>query len=130
MKIIYYPLSILIVLNIIGLFFEGSLQTVTVNRFDTDFSFSLDLSTISLYILIATVITAIIVVGFNILGSGYGDTAVHLITMIILYVGIWLILTPIAWSLIMTIKTIGVIIYFMLLIMYTIGVSSALAGSD
>lgn len=121
MKLLYFPLGVLIILGMINIFLGIDIPSVHITRLDTNIHINLDLKSIGISILIGSLV-AIALIGFNILGSGLNDSATHLITYIIFYAGIWLLLTPLCWNLIMTYETTGILVYFVLMISYIIGV--------
>jgi len=85
------------------------------------FTFGLD-ETIGAILILTVVAVAVGIIGIRIFGSGFGETTVKYITLILTYVGIWMLFSLIAYPLIISITGLGTLIYLGLTIAYTIGV--------
>lgn len=70
------------------------------------------------------------VTGISVLGSGLSGDNAKLIVVAFGYLSIWLLLSILAYGLIVSIEIFGGIIYVMLTIAYVIGVGQSLAGGN
>jgi len=69
-----------------------------------------------------------LVIGFNILASGFSDTGVKALSTGLLYTGLWAVLSVLAFPLFKDIKVFGTLIYVALTIIYVIGVIEKMYG--
>ena len=144
-KLIWTPLFILIVLAflniLLGFNFGGYsvsdvVSTTTLIDGSTttfvseyDFSFGIDEGTGWIAILVG-LLTLGAVVGANVLGSGLNDTSSKAVMTIIVFTGLWSFFSVFGWNLITGIATWGVIIWFGLTLMFTIGVIRQIFGGN
>ena len=144
-KLIWTPLFILIVLAFLNILLgfnfggysvsdvvstttivDGS-STTLINEYD--FSFGIDEGTGWIAILVG-LLTLGAVVGANVLGSGLNDTSSKAVMTIIVFTGLWSFFSVFGWNLITGIATWGVIIWFGLTLMFTIGVIRQIFGGN
>lgn len=141
MSLIGISLMIIIVIVMFSLIFDtsfiGSLVSIGVDNtsivngssttyivtsegvlFNIDTS---DLITAGITILVAIILVATIT-GVQFLGSGLSSESVRIFILLTGYIGIWTVLSILAFNLIVSIAIFGSIIYIMLTIGYTIGV--------
>jgi len=144
-KLIWTPLFILIVLAflniLLGFNFGGYsvsdvVSTTTLIDGSTktyvseyDFSFGIDEGTGWIAILVG-LLTLGAVVGANVLGSGLNDTSSKAVMTIIVFTGLWSFFSVFGWNLITGIATWGVIIWFGLTLMFTVGVIKQIFGGN
>lgn len=81
--------------------------------------------------LVAVIIGAIALglIGLNVLGSGLSDFSVKIIWNGIVYYGLWIALSVLAFNLIVGIPIFGVLLWFFLTFFYSLGVFGKM-GSD
>ena len=135
MRILYYAIVPLLFVCLLDILLGGDLISVEVKYYvydsvDKDIdskTFDFEIST-AMAILTA-IITAVILLGIQILGSGLQDTTVRVVTLIILYMGIWTILSIMGWDLLFSNKIVGTIIYVFLCLFYIIGIADKIGGS-
>ena len=123
----------LIVLSILSMIFGNefmiiiSLQDIEEEKTmaewleEFDFGSSLAGGTIVGVSIVVLIAGLSIIIGLQILGSGLSDTTVKVLTIIISYTTLWLILSLLAFPLIMEIHTFGLIIYTVLSLIFVIG---------
>lgn len=87
----------------------------------SDVVFSIDGITGAIVILIV-IVTIASVIGIQILGSGLSDASVRVITAVLVYSGLWGVLSVLSGSLIFSIEVFGSVIYIVLTLFYVIGV--------
>lgn len=96
-----------------------------------DVLFNIDTSTLIVAGIVLIVSIGIIagVTGIQVLGSGLSPSSVRIIILITSYVGIWSVLSILAFSLIVSIEIFGSVIYISLTLAYVIGVIQKISGS-
>lgn len=108
---------------------DGDTSTLLVEGVEVIFQIdttSLITAGISLLITIGVVAG---ITGISFLGSGLNSESVRIIVLLSAYVGIWITLSLITYSLIVEIQIFGSLIYIGLTIGYAIGVVQKLSGS-
>jgi len=92
---------------------------------------SLDLGFNMTYGLVTVIVSAIALglIGLNVLGSGLSDFSVKIIWNGIVFYGLWLIFSVLSYSSIVSIPTFGIIFWFLLTFVYTLGIFNMM-GSD
>lgn len=138
MKIIYIAIIPLLILSIISVLFGKELTGLDIKYYVYDaVDQDIDSKTIKFNILddvkegLSILISLIVVVGLlgiNILGSGLTGEATKIMSTLILYIGIWCILTILSWDFIFANDIIGFLIYIFFAIFYVIGVANMLRG--
>ena len=98
---------------------NGTISELEFEQIVADFQFDAILQAI---IWISIIASIIVLSSLNILGSGLSDTGSHWLGLGIFFVAIWTILSILSFPLIMSIKTIGFLIYLVLTIIYAIDV--------
>lgn len=93
------------------------------------YEINIDYLTGGLSIVIA-IITIASLIGIQILGSGFSDTTIRVLTLATAYTGIWSLFTILAYDLIFSIETFGGIIFIALTLIYAIGVIQKIAGGN
>jgi len=88
---------------------------------EVDILFFIDpvLGAISIFVIIAIIVG---VLGINILGSGLSSESVRIISAVVIYGGLWTIMSILAIPLIISIEYFGGIIYVVLTVGYVYGV--------
>jgi len=135
MRILYIAIIPLLFLCLLDILLGGDLISVEVKYYVYDsvdrdidsktFDFEIDTA----MAILTAIITAVILLGIQILGSGLQDTTVRVVTLIILYMGIWTILSIMGWSLLFSNKITGTIIYVFLCLFYIVGIADKIGGS-
>lgn len=136
-------LMIMLVLTIISITFGGTISgipqqiiidnsqiingTTTSYYQEVEVLFYID-PLIQAIAILVVVIALVSVLGIQILGSGLSESAQHIITICILYITIWTILSLLSYALIVSIEIFGLLLYLALTIMYIIGVSNKLTN--
>lgn len=144
--VITATLFIMIVIALFSIILGGSFTTVPMETvIDNEVLidgitryFELDIETtffnidpVAGAIVILTVILALVLIlGIQILGSGLSPQSVKIGTILTIYIGLWIILSALASSLIKEIELFGSVIYITLTIAYTVGVFQKISGSD
>lgn len=134
--LIAISLGILIVISIFAIITGSSIKEIgaenitttgNVNQSSTSYdisdigaTFYIDEFAGALVIIIAIMIIAVII-GLNIFGSGLSDRSVKIVSTGLTYYGIWTIFSILSYPLIVSIETVGVLIYICLTIIFTIG---------
>lgn len=134
--LIAISLGILIVISLFAIITGSSLKEIGVENIEAtglvnESSSSYDISDIgatfyideftgALVIIIAIMIIAVII-GLQIFGSGLSDQSVKILSIGITYYGIWSIFSVLSYELIISIEVIGVLLYIVLTIVFTIG---------
>ena len=137
MRIIYLAIIPLLFIGLLSIILGSDLVSIEIrylkyDAVDKDFdakhlTFEIDDLTYGMSIFVA-IITATALIGIQILGSGLQDTSVRVITLIILYMGLWTLLSILGWNLLFANQIVGSIVYVFLCLFYIIGVSSKIAG--
>jgi len=135
MRILYLAIIPLLFLCLLSIILGDDLVSVEVKYYvydsvdkDVDsktFNFEIDTA----MAILTAIITATILLGIQILGSGLQDTTVRVVTIIILYMGIWTILSIMGWNLLFSNKVVGTIIYVFLCLFYVIGIADKIGGN-
>lgn len=145
---IFYPLVILLTISLFTQFYyydtatfdsdETQTQNLVANQTLNGTSQELELEQGSLdlgfnmtYGLVAVIVSAIALglIGLNVLGSGLSDFSVKIIWNGIVFYGLWLIFSVLSYSSIVSIPTFGIIFWFLLTFVYTLGIFNRM-GSD
>lgn len=80
--------------------------------------------------LLITIIVIASITGIQVLGSGLSTASVKIFIILTGFVGIWTVLSLLAFNLINSIQIFGSLIYITLTLMYTIGVIQKITGND
>lgn len=93
--------------------------------------FTIDTSTIigAITIISITLIAIAGVTGISVLGSGLNPQSARIIILAITYTGIWVLLSTLAFALIISIEVFGSVIYVAITIAYVLGVIQSISGS-
>lgn len=96
----------------------------------TDILFSIDTGTIigAITIISITLIAVAGIVGISFLGSGLNPASTKIIILALTYTGLWVLLSTLAYSLIVSIEIFGGVIYVSITIAYVIGVIQSISG--
>ena len=96
----------------------------------TDVLFAIDTSTIvgAITIISITLIAVASVVGISVVGSGLNPQSARIVVLAITYTGLWVLLSTLAYSLIVSIEIFGGVIYVTITIAYVIGVIQSISG--
>ncbi len=94
-----------------------------------DFSFTLSPAEAGLSTIVGIFVVAAMI-GLNILGSGLSDESVETMIGIVVYAGIWATLSIISGVMILSIPIFGVVIYFVMTLVYTFGVIQKVTGDS
>lgn len=142
--LIYIPLGVLVVLAFVVLIFGNSFVfysnvnsitttfiingtiTEVITTYQLNFGISIQEGIISLIIGISVVVGLI---GVNVVGSGLTDEAVRILTIIIIFVGLWFFLSSITYSLFTMIEYFW-ILYWFFTFLYTFGVIEKIVGGN
>jgi hypothetical protein len=138
MKLIFYPIIMLLVIALISILLGNDLTSIEINyvkydAFGYDYdhkkiTFDLDPLTYGISFL-TLIITSTVFVGVMIVGSGLQESSVRTIIIIVMYLGLWISLSILALDLLFLNAIIGGIVYSFLCLLYIIGVSQNIAGS-
>lgn len=137
MKIIFLGIIPLLILAILSVVFGSDMNSISIvyykwDNVDLDLdkkTMEFDISDIEAGIVILITILAIVaIMGINILGSGLTGESTRIITILILYIGIWSILSILAWDLLFENVMIGSIIYIFLALFFVIGTANMLTS--
>lgn len=79
--------------------------------------------------LLITITVVAGITGISVLGSGLNPASARIIILLTAYLGIWSVLTVLAFNLISSIEVFGGVIYISLTIGYAVGVVKKLSGS-
>ena len=103
-------------------FIDGASNTFEV--LNAQFLVAIDTSTLvgALLIITGTLIAIALITGITFLGSGLNPESSRIVVLGTTYVGIWTLLSVLAFPLILEIEIFGSIIYIAITIGYTIGV--------
>lgn len=140
--LIAISLGILIIISLFSIITGSSIKEIgsenltavgTTNQTTESFSISnigatfyIDEFQGAIVIIIALLIIAVII-GLNIFGSGLSDQSVRIITLGLVYYGIWSIFSVLSYTLIVSIEVIGALVYIILTVMFTIGLIQKIA---
>jgi len=129
-------LGILIIISLFAIITGSSIkeigaENISGSGYVNESSTSYDISNIgatfyidefagALVIIIAIMIIAVIV-GLQIFGSGLSEQSVKIISIGITYYGIWSIFSVLSYELIISIEVVGVLIYIVLTVLFTVG---------
>lgn len=135
--LILLTLSILIIIALFSMLIGGSLETqnaelININGTSAGSQSNFDLFNLSsqfyidglagMIVIIIVIIAIACLVGLRIFSSGLSENSVKMLTLGITYIAIWSIFSTLAYPLIISIETFGLIIYLILSIGYVIGI--------
>ena len=146
MVLIILTLSILMVITVLSLiagnsFVEASMEglidsnalingtTTTFEMTGTDTLFFIDPVQGAIIMLIAIFVIGA-VIGLNVVGTGLNETSSRAVMYGLFYVGIWVILSVLAYPLIVSIELFGTLIYTVLTLLFTVGVVQKYLGAE
>jgi len=109
---------------------NGSITTYVVEGQEVLFFIDTSVLITAGIVLLATMIVVAGITGVQVVGSGLNPASSKIIIIITSYIGIWGVLSVLAFSLIVSIEIFGLLIYIMLTIAYTIGVAKSIGGND
>lgn len=94
--------------------------------------FAIDTSTIigAITIISITLIAVASVVGISVVGSGLNPQSARIVILAITYTGLWVLLSSLAYALIVSIEVFGSVIYVAITIAYVIGVIQSISGGN
>jgi len=94
--------------------------------------FSIDTSTVigAITILSITIIGIAVIVGITVLGSGLNPQSAKIVILALTYAGIWILLSTLAFPLIISIEIFGSVIYVGITIAYILGVIQSISGGN
>ena len=94
--------------------------------------FSIDTSTIigAITIISITIIGVAVITGISVLGSGINPQSTRIIILALTYAGIWVLLSTLAYGLIVSIEIFGSVIYVAITIGYILGVIQSISGGN
>lgn len=78
--------------------------------------------------LLATIIGVALITGISVLGSGLNPQSAKIVIILGGWTGIWIMLSSLAFGLILSIQIFGTVIYVMLTIAFVIGVVQSISG--
>ncbi len=98
----------------------------------SDVLFSIDTSTIvgAITIISITLIGIALITGITVVASGLNAQSARIVILATTYTGIWILLSYLAYSLIITIEVFGGVIYVSITIAYVIGVVQSISGGN
>lgn len=98
----------------------------------TDILFSIDTSTIigAITIISITLIGVATITGVSVLSSGLNAQSSRIIVLATVYTGLWLLLSVLAYNLIVSIEIFGFVIYVGITLGYVIGVIQSISGGN
>jgi len=145
---IFYPLFIIIIVSVFTqLYYNDNVifgsdknqsQTLVGNQTlnEEESKFELEQGSLSLSFdmtmgLVAIIVSAIALglIGLNILGSGLRDSSVKIIWNGIVFYGLWTIFSVLSYSSIASIPNFGVLFWFMITFIYSLGVFSKMGSA-
>jgi hypothetical protein len=108
-----------------------SSENVTVNGQEGNVNVQpIDITSLILItILIAVALAVCLVVGIQVLGSGISGSVIPIIFVVTIMSGVYGVLSALSINIFMSIPYFGIPIYFILLIMYIIGLTGFASGS-
>lgn len=109
---------------------NGSTSTYVVSAENTLFFIDTSDLIVAGIVLLTTIIIVAGITGIQFLGSGLNVASVRVIILLTGYIGIWVALTTLAYSLITSIQVFGSIIYIGLTLAYVIGVIQKISGNE
>lgn len=107
---------------------DGNPSTYVVASQDILFTIDTSSLIIAGIALLATIIIISTIAGIQVLGSGLSPSSVRILILLIAFVGLWSVLSILAFNLIFSIEIFGSIIYITLTIGYVIGVIQKISG--
>lgn len=110
-----------------GLIVNGTTSTLLVEG--NTIAINLDPLTVGI-VVITVLITIVSLLGINILGSGYNDSGVRILSILFGYSGVWAFFSTLAWNLVYGIELFGGLIWIGLTIIYGVGVLNKIAGGN
>lgn len=98
----------------------------------TDVLFSIDTSTIvgAITIISITLIGVALITGISVLSSGLNPQSAKIVILATVYTGLWLLLSVLAYSLIISIEIFGTVIYIGITLAYVVGVIQSVSGGN
>lgn len=98
----------------------------------TDVLFSIDTSTIvgAITIISITLIGVALITGISVLASGLNAQSAKIVILATVYTGLWILLSVLAYSLIVSIEVFGTVIYIGITLAYVIGVIQSVSGGN
>jgi hypothetical protein len=106
---------------------NGTTTTLEFTGDDVIFAIDPTIATIGIFVVIGIIAG---VMGIQVLGSGLSPESIRVILALILYGGVWGLLSLLALPLISAIEGFGVIIYMVLLLGYIVGVIQNIVGGE
>jgi len=98
----------------------------------TDVLFSIDTSTIigAITIISITLIGVALITGISVLATGLNAQSAKIVIIATVYTGLWLLLSVLAYSLIISIEVFGTVIYIGITLAYVVGVIQSITGGN
>lgn len=106
---------------------EASEQSVGGEVYDSSFSLNSSLGVIGIILAVMVVAT---VAGIQIVGSGENTFSIGVIVLGGVYLSLWGVFSVLSMALIIQLPIFGVILYFLLTLMYTIGIIKSFKGES
>jgi len=137
MKPIYIALIPLVVLSLISVLLGGNFTAIEVAYLKysykkikfTENTVVFEINEIAFGIsFLVLITTAVIIAGFQFLGSGLSNTSIKIMLVLVVYIALWTVLSILSLELLFLNKLIGSVIYTFLCLIYIIGVGQVLSG--
>jgi len=109
---------------------DGNPSTYVVASADVVFSINTSSLIIAGIALLSTIIIVATIPGIQVLGSGLSPASVRIWILLTAYIGLWTVLSILAFNLINSIEIFGSIIYITLTLGYTLGVIQKITGGN
>lgn len=105
---------------------NGTSQELELEEGSLDLSFNMTVG------IVATIAGAIALglIGLKFLGSGLSDFSVKIIWNGIVYYGLWLIFSVLGYNVLVSIPFLGVLLWFFLTLIYSLGVFGKMGGEN
>lgn len=105
---------------------DGSPQTMDIEGYSVDASFDLQTGVIALIIVM---IAIGVIAGVQVLGSGLSDFSVSVIYKSVFFYSVWLLLSLFGTPSMFSVPIFGVVFYFFLTLVYSLGVVQQIQGA-